>query len=67
MTPADGATAGRASRPGSRRIWWVAVGLAFFGLLPGLARLLLRWPVVTRMRRRPPNRTPRGYRSSCMG
>ena len=40
-TPADGMAAGRRSRPGGRRIWWISGGLAFFGLLPGLARLLV--------------------------
>lgn len=34
------ATRGRPRR-GGRRIWWISVGLAFFGLLPGLARLLV--------------------------
>lgn len=41
QTPVEPAVAGRRSRPGGRRIWWISVGLAFFGLLPGLARLLV--------------------------
>jgi uncharacterized membrane protein len=30
-----------ARRPQGRRIWWLSVGLALFGILPGLARLLI--------------------------
>jgi uncharacterized membrane protein len=39
VSAAEPKGAGRRSRQGGRRVWWFAVGLAFFGLLPGLARL----------------------------
>jgi uncharacterized membrane protein YozB (DUF420 family) len=41
VSAAEPKAAGRRSRPGGRRGWWTAAGLAFFGLLPGLARLLV--------------------------
>ena len=40
-TPADAKAAGRRTRRGGRRIWWMSVGLALFGILLGLARLLV--------------------------
>jgi len=41
VSAAEPKPAGRRPRRGGRRVWWIAAGLAFFGLLPGLARLLV--------------------------
>jgi uncharacterized membrane protein YozB (DUF420 family) len=41
VSAAEPKAAGRRSRREGRGVWWIAVGLAFFGLLPGLARLLV--------------------------